>query len=420
MAQQRTNRPQTQAEIMMPRAEYEALVRRRAEEADAQEADDAAPQPDADPGNDDDDDDDNDEDNDPVDTDDDKPRAREVPIEERVCNEMIAMYQRVLGFSPGAAIALYDDQGITTLEHLQEVTDSLADETCRAIQKPGGDEWGHPIPIIARQRLKLLAFWSRPMWRTSHEPDDIHKLTWYDIKHLSDQKTLEDNHKDGKDPPVPEMTLEQTNAAACFVQMRQCLRKLCSRTTGLPLNYVIWVTLKGPFDLPDAKDPDPPLFGELDSPYVSIKDELVTQAPIIDRTLSRQDLSQNVAILEREGPFERTFIADSAAVYDILHTVWGKSSWWTYCKPYEKTKNRRQVFRTLHAQLLGGPRVVATRDTIINRIQTLVYEGDRRHFTFDKYVHLHVDQHNLHNDLTDYGVAPLAKSMKILWFQKGI
>ena len=33
---------------------------------------------------------------------------------------------------------------------------------------------------------------------------------------------------------------------------------------------------------------------------------------------------------------------------------------------------------------------------------------------------LHVDQHNLHNDLLDYGVDPLVKSMKILWFQKGI
>jgi hypothetical protein len=209
MAQQRPNHPQTQAEIMMPRADYEALVRRQAKEADAQEANNAAPQPDANPGN-------NDEDDDLVNTDDEEPQAREVPVEQRVRIEMIAMYQRVLGFSPGGAAALYDDQGVTTLEHLREVTNSLANETCRAIQKPGGDERGHPIPIIARQRLKLLAFWSRHIWRASREPDDIHELTWYDIKHLSDQKTLEDNHKDGKDPLVPEMTLEQTNAAACF------------------------------------------------------------------------------------------------------------------------------------------------------------------------------------------------------------
>ena len=54
------------------------------------------------------------------------------------------------------------------------------------------------------------------------------------------------------------------------------------------------------------------------------------------------------------------------------------------------------------------------------KIQALVYKGDRRHFTFNKYVQLHVDQHNLNNDLSDYGVDPLAESMKIHWFHKGI
>ncbi len=82
------------------------------------------------------------------------------------------------------------------------MTDSLADETCRAIQKPGGNERGHPIPIIACQHLKLLAFWARHLWRTSQEPKDVQDLTWNDITHLADQKILEDNAKDGKDPPV--------------------------------------------------------------------------------------------------------------------------------------------------------------------------------------------------------------------------
>jgi hypothetical protein len=232
---------------------------------------------------------------------------------------------------------------------------------------------------------------------------------WNNIRHLSDQKTLEYNAKDGKDPPVPEMTLEQTNAAACFSQMCQYLRKLRSKMMGLPLDYVVQVALKGPFDYPDAKEPDPSPFGDLNSPYVSVDDELVTRAPILDCNCSRLDLRTPVVYLEHDGPFERTFISNSA-VYDILHTVWGKSSWWTHCKPYEKAKNGRQAFRTLHAQLLGGPRVVATGDAIVTKIQALVYEGDWEHFTFDKYVQLHVDQHNLHNDLFDYGVDPLARS----------
>ncbi len=115
---------------------------------------------------------------------------------------MVSTYQHVLGFIPGATAALYDTQGITTLEHFQELTNSLADETCCAIQKPGGDERGHPIPIIARQNLKLLTFWARHLWQTSQEPKDVQDLTWNNITHLADQKILEDNAKDGKDPPV--------------------------------------------------------------------------------------------------------------------------------------------------------------------------------------------------------------------------
>jgi hypothetical protein len=107
-------------------------------------------------------------------------------------------------------------------------------------------------------------------------------------------------------------------------------------------------------------------------------------------------------------------------VFDTLHTVWGKSSWWTHCKVYEKTKNGRQAFRTLHAQLLSGNKVVTSGSTIMTKIQNLRYDGDKARFGFDKYVQLHVEQHNLHKDLEEYGVDPLSEELKILWFEQGI
>jgi hypothetical protein len=181
-------------------------------------------------------------------------------------------------------------------------------------------------PFFVCQCLKLLVFWARHLYQTSREPNDVQDWTWNNIRHLSDQKTLEDNAKDGKDPPVPEMTLEQTNAAACFSQMRQYLCKLHSKMMGLPLDYVIWVALNGPFDYPDAKEPDPPPFGDPNSPYVSVDDELVMQAPILDCNCSCQDLRNPVVYLKHDSPFKRTFIANSAAVYNILHTEWGSQA----------------------------------------------------------------------------------------------
>jgi hypothetical protein len=53
-------------------------------------------------------------------------------------------------------------------------------------------------------------------------------------------------------------------------------------------------------------------------------------------------------------------------------------------------------------------------------MQSFRYEGDCKNFNFDKYVNLHVEQHNQHADLQEYGVAPLAKNLKTLWFQDGI
>jgi hypothetical protein len=100
--------------------------------------------------------------------------------------------------------------------------------------------------------------------------------------------------------------------------------------------------------------------------------------------------------------------------------VWGKSSWWTHCKAFTKTRDGRQAFRTLHAQLLGGPKAIASGAAILAQLQALRYEGDRRNFTFDTYVQLHMQQHNLHADLADYGVAPLSENLKILWFKEGI
>ena len=65
-----------------------------------------------------------------------------------------------------------------------------------------------------------------------------------------------------------------------------------------------------------------------------------------------------------------------------------------------KGKNGRQVWRTLHATLLGGDRITSTWSAIVAKLQTFSYDGDQKNFNFNKYVTLHVEQHNLHADLT--------------------
>ncbi len=44
---------------------------------------------------------------------------------------------------------------------------------------------------------------------------------------------------------------------------------------------------------------------------------------------------------------------------------------------------------------------------VLTTLKALHYGGDQRNFTFDKYCTAHVDQHNRHAALAEYGVAPL-------------
>jgi hypothetical protein len=44
------------------------------------------------------------------------------------------MFKRVLLFGQGATVALYNDQMITTLDLLQDLTNNIIKELCRAIR----------------------------------------------------------------------------------------------------------------------------------------------------------------------------------------------------------------------------------------------------------------------------------------------
>jgi hypothetical protein len=73
------------------------------------------------------------------------------------------MFKQVLLFSQGALEALYNDQMITTLDVLRDLTDDIIKELCRAIRRPGGDRPGHQISELSVTRLKLFGFGARHM-----------------------------------------------------------------------------------------------------------------------------------------------------------------------------------------------------------------------------------------------------------------
>jgi hypothetical protein len=80
---------------------------------------------------------DNNDDDDPEEAED--PQGDLALVETRIRKDTVNMFKRVLLFSQGAAVALHDDQMITTMDILQDLTDGIIKDLCRAIRKPRGD-----------------------------------------------------------------------------------------------------------------------------------------------------------------------------------------------------------------------------------------------------------------------------------------
>jgi hypothetical protein len=147
------------------------------------------------------------------------------------------------------------------------------------------------------------------MWWTSRGVDNWTNTTWDDIKTLTNQKSLEDNLLDTKQPDTPAMTLDLQLAAKTFTNMLILLGKM-QGIAEHPLSYIPSSNLKGPNDANinnETKDPLP--FVQPGSPYFLIDNELCRRAPILCSDLTHSQLAASSETLESGGPFEPSFLA---------------------------------------------------------------------------------------------------------------
>jgi hypothetical protein len=234
MARAARTRPQTWQKMLMPHAQYEALKARRSVGHERGVNSDELTVKDN-----------NDNDNAEEAED---PQGDLALVKTRIREDTINMFKRVLLFSQGAVVALNDNQMITTLDVLGDLTNNIIKEFCRAIKKPGGDVPGHQISELSVTCLKLFAFWARHMWGTSRGVDDWTETTWDDIKTLTNQKTLKkESLLDTKQPETLTMTLDPQLAAEAFTDVLILLSKM-QGIAGHPLNYVLHSNLKEPND----------------------------------------------------------------------------------------------------------------------------------------------------------------------------
>jgi hypothetical protein len=77
------------------------------------------------------------------------PQGDPALVETRIRVDTVNVFKRVLLFSQGGTEALYENQMITTLDVLRDLTNDIIKDLCHAIRKPGGDVPGHQISKLS-------------------------------------------------------------------------------------------------------------------------------------------------------------------------------------------------------------------------------------------------------------------------------
>ena len=322
-----------------------------------------------------------------------------------------------LGFSEDVAAAMVDDQGLDRKRKLLEYDDDLIEGTCKAVRKPSSGQDRHQIPEIVAHRLQLVVYYAKHMERTRRELN-IRTTELSQILALRDQRLMEKNWTKHNPEHKPEATvLDAQRAATAFDHAVTILRRLRG-VMGVPLSYVVRNKL---YPYEDDVDDDVPC-GHAGSKYQTFDEEMEARAPILtlDPEEDTEFKPERLDEYEKTGPFYPAYLADTKKVWSILHALWGNSGVWTHVKSFDKAQNRRQVYRTLMRHFFGGNKVSTIMTGIHTTLRGLTYSGDTKHFSFDKYVTNHVNQHNLADRLTDYGAAKLDEHIKIDYFMTGI
>jgi len=326
----------------------------------------------------------------------------------------IAWYRDVFGFSLSVATAMYEVQQLNDAKTFNELDDDLIDNIFSALRK---DKTHNGIAELAVSRIKLLAFWVRHQFRTNRmigtSSTPLVRVTLEKINLLKEQKRLEDSWRsDNKEPAYDPLTLDHTTAVKAFDKVKTLLTRVRG-VQGVPLSYVIRYNIWDP----EADNEQDSPFGDEDSKYSSIDEEMIARAPIL---ADNAEFLTDLETLETEGPWAPTFPPDNKKVWSILHSLFSTSPSWQHVKKWAASQDGRQTYRTLHTHHFGRDRVDTMFHSILTTLQNLHYAEDRKNYNFDKYCIAHVEQHNLHAGLVEFGISELQDKMKILYFEEGI
>jgi hypothetical protein len=165
--------------------------------------------------------------------------------------------------------------------------------------------------------------------------------------------------------------------------------------TKIPLSYVIREMEAVPAD-PDPTDQ-----------YDSLQDEMIARTAIVDTT----------AAAVTHTP---TYLTDRQRVWDLIAKLTRDQECWSYVKPAQRARDGRKAYKGLYDHYLGPNNVDNLATASERKLTTTIYNGEKRRWTFEKYVRVHVDQHGVLNNLKIHGYAGIDERSKVRHLVDGI
>lgn len=288
-----------------------------------------------------------------------------------------AMFVR-LGFSAAAATILADvDRENLDMSALTFFDDKGIQTLCATLRKPGGQipgpapTGGGAVPMIpnpgvyvsaiAELNLKATCFMAKHYVRTSRTLEPA-MVTMASVHQYTLFKEAEDDYKE----PEDQLKLSKPDKIIDFIEEWPEHLALYDGQNARPLSYVIREDVAVPNEATD------PTFGDALSSYTSLRDEIAARA---DHGAHQYKIDN-----------ARVFELLNEAVHEHKHVK-------TWIKPFATTRDGRGAWFAFKAHYRGSSELEAIETAAENRLETLIYRGEKPRYNFETHVTKHRQSH---------------------------
>ena len=298
-----------------------------------------------------------------------------------------------LGFSAAAATAITDEQDLDSAGELMVLVDSEIESLCKVLRRPGGQvevagvavsNPGTQVSLRAENNFKLAAYFLRHRARTSRAVA-ANDITLVNVRSVRDLRTSEDNHKN----PTEKPTMHPTDWSKNLESLSEYLRSYLGET-GIPLAYVVRT---------DQAPGADPVGG-----HSSALDEMISRAPHYNAG----------------GEPLAAYLTDRLKVWELIANICRDLDCWSYVKPAQRTRNGRMAYENLYNHYLGPNNVDNMANTAESKLKTTTYLGEKKRWTFERYVRQQVDQHAILTGLVEHGYMGIDNRSKVRYLMDGI